>query len=164
MNGDTASNTMTSVQVFHFTECTWTTWWENNIFFFFLVFCLVVIVQELLEQGKQNLVWIQNIHIPNLLKHYSEMNIKATISWHIKPGSLVLGRWRQYDPMKCSWPSTRLYPVISQKNAGLTFTAIRMSNVMYEILIVYKQLQIWLCYKTLKLYPRYLMCAESVFK
>jgi len=135
----TASKTMTSVQVFHFTECIRTTWWESNIFF--LAFGLVVTIQELLEQGEQNLVWIQNIHIHKLLMHYSEMHIKATISWDIKPGNLVLGRWRQYDPMKCSRASTRLYPVISQKNAGLTFTAIRMSHLMYEMLTVYKQLQ-----------------------
>jgi len=135
----TASKTMTSVQVFHFTEYIRTTWSESNIFS--SAFGLVMIIQEPLEQVKQNLVWIQNIHIPNLLKHYSEMHIKATISWDIKPGSLVLGRWRQYDTIKCSRPSTRLYPVISQKNAGLTFTAIRMSHLMYEILAVYKQLQ-----------------------
>lgn len=69
---------------------------------FSLTFGLVVIIQELLEQGKQNLVWIQNIHIPKLLKYYTKMHIKATNSWDIKPGSLLLGRWRQYDPMKCS--------------------------------------------------------------
>ena len=86
-----------SAQVFDFTECIRTTWWEGNIFS--LAFVLVVIIQELLEQGKQNLVWI---HIPKLLKYYSEMHIRATISWDIKPGSLVLGRWRQYDPTKCS--------------------------------------------------------------
>jgi len=77
-DGDTASKTMTTVQVFHFIECTRTTWWASNIFS--LAFGLVVITQELLEQGKQNLLWIQNIHIPNLLKHYSEMHIKDTIS------------------------------------------------------------------------------------
>jgi len=93
----TTSKTMTSVQVFLFKECTRTTWWDSNIFS--LAFGLVVIIQKLLEQGKQNLVGIQNIHLPKLLKHYTEMHIKATISWDIKPGSLVLGRWRQYDPM-----------------------------------------------------------------
>jgi hypothetical protein len=46
----TASKTMTSVQVFLFTEFTRTPWWDSNIFS--LAFGLVVIIQELLEHTK----------------------------------------------------------------------------------------------------------------